>query len=56
MNMRGIILKSQLYGRARDLVWCVSDGDFKSKEGVKRVVNTMYKRNAFAVLSDGYID
>ena len=55
-NVRGILLKSQLFGRARDLVRTVTDADLQSEDGAKKVVAAIYKRDTLTVLSDVYTD
>lgn len=53
-ELRGIMLQSQLYGRARDLCMTISDSDIQSNNGSKVVVYAIYKREARSVVSDVY--
>lgn len=54
--LQGIMLQSQLFGRARDLVKKIPDDVIQSDEGVAAIVGAIYKRDALAVLSEVYHD
>ena len=55
-KIRGTILKSQLFGRPRDLVRSIAAEDLQSDMGVQHVVNAIYKRDTLTVLNDVYVD
>ena len=55
-KIRGTILKSQLFGRARDLVPSIAAEDLRSYMGVQQVVNAIYTRDTLTVLNDVYFD
>lgn len=56
VNLRGIRLLSQLYGRAKSLCQNITNNVLKSDAGVKAIVDATYKRDAFAVVSEVYAD
>ena len=53
-NLQGVVLKSQLYGRARDLARSVTQGELVSEDGSKAIVNAVFKRDGLSVVSDVY--
>eukprot|EP00178_Gracilaria_changii_P001339 TRINITY_DN1187_c0_g1_i12.p1 TRINITY_DN1187_c0_g1~~TRINITY_DN1187_c0_g1_i12.p1 ORF type:complete len:348 (-),score=40.05 TRINITY_DN1187_c0_g1_i12:1053-2096(-) len=55
-DLQGIMLQSQLYGRARDLCKSIPQDIIESKDGVQAIVGAVYKRDALAVISDVYHD
>jgi len=55
-ELQGIMLQSQLYGRAKDLVKIAEAEKIQSAEGVNAILKAMYKRDALAVVSDLYQD
>lgn len=50
IELRGIMLKSQLFGRARDLCTSIPDEDIASAEGVNKIVQKLYTRDALTVV------
>ena len=55
-DIRGIMLKSQFYGRAKEIVKKVPDDVIESNEGAQAIVNAVYKRDALSTVSDVYQD
>ena len=55
-ELRGIMLQSQLYGRAKDLCKKLSDVKIQSKGGSDAIVNAVCKRDALSAVSDVYRD
>lgn len=55
-KLRGICLKSQLYGRALDLCKVISDDDIASEHGVQKIIDVINKRDALSVVSEVYRD
>ena len=55
-ELRGIMLQSQLYGRAKEICKKVPDSVIQSVEGVQAIVNAVYKRDALSTVSDVYQD
>ena len=55
-DLRGIMLQSQLYGRARDICRSITDTDIQSNTGWKSVVDAIYRREALSVVSDVYLN
>lgn len=53
-ELRGIILQSQLYGRAKDLSDSLDDTQIQSTDGSTAIVNAIYKRDALSVVSGVY--
>lgn len=53
---RGIMLQSQLYGRARDLCKAIPDSTIRSDQGAEAIVQALYKRDPLAVVSDVFQD
>lgn len=53
-NNRGIVLRSQLYGRAKDLCKGLDSTKVASVDGVKLIVNSVYKRDALSVVTTLY--
>lgn len=54
--LRGTILKSQCYGRAKDLVKSVSQEDLSSDEGCKKVINAIHKYDPLQFVSEVHLD
>lgn len=52
VKLRGIILQSQLYVRARDLFRAISIDTISSEKGQSAVVGTFYKLDTLSVVSD----
>ena len=55
-DLQGIMLQSQLYGRARDLCKSIPDETIQSEDGSEAIVNKIYQRDPLAVVSDVYQD
>lgn len=53
-ELRGIMLQSQLYGRARDLCKGIPDTEIQSDTGSVAIVKAVYKRDALSVVSEVY--
>ena len=53
---RGIMLQSQLYGRARDLCKAIPDEMIRSDDGADAIVEALYRRDPLAVVSDVFQD
>ena len=53
-NLQGVVLKSQLYGRALDLARQVPDTTLVSESGVQAIVNAVYKRDGLSIVNDVY--
>ncbi len=54
--LQGIMLQSQLYGRALDLSKKIPDSIIQSEQGTDAIVNDVYKRDPLAVVSNVYQD
>ncbi len=52
--LQAICLKSQLFGRAKDLCAGITSDQLNGIEGVNRIVNAIYKRDALSVVSEAY--
>jgi len=55
-DLRGICLKSQLFGRALDLCKGIPDDDIASENGAQLIIDAIYKRDALSVVSEVYQD
>lgn len=55
-DLRGIVLKFQLYGRARDLFIGIDNDIIAPKDGQDATVGLTNKRDAFFICSDVYGD
>eukprot|EP00171_Calliarthron_tuberculosum_P022021 IDg22021t1 len=55
-KLQGIMLQSQLFGRARDLCKSIPEKLLQSEQGVDEIVNAIHKRDALAVVSEVYQD
>lgn len=55
-ELQGIMLQSQLFGRARDIVKLIDEKVIQSEEGVDAIVNALHKRDPLAVVSEVYHD
>ena len=55
-SLQGIMLQSQLFGRARDLCMKISSDIIESDDGPDAIVNEIHKRDALAVVSEVYND
>ncbi len=55
-DLQGIMLLSQLYGRALDVCKKIPDNVVQSVDGVKSIVQAVYKRDPLAAVSDVYQD
>ena len=53
-ELRGIMLQSQLYGRARDMCRSIPDSEIQSADGWKKIIQAIYKRDALSVVSEVY--
>ncbi len=54
--LQGIMLQSQLYGRARDLCRMLPADVIQSPEGANAIVNAVFKRDPLAIVSEVYQD
>lgn len=54
IELRGIMLHSQLYGRAKDIRRLIADDDIQSGTGWKKIVEAVYKRDTLSVFSEVY--
>lgn len=55
-NLQGLMLQSQLYGRARDVCKSLSDADISSAEGAMKIVGTVFQRDPLAVVAGVFRD
>lgn len=55
-KVRGILLKSQLFGRARDLVRSLDWSLIQSEEGAEHIVRAIHKSDPLTLLSDIFGD
>lgn len=55
-DLSGIMLLSQLYGRAKDLCKKLPESEIQSASRVLAVVDAVYKRDTFSAVSDVYHD
>lgn len=53
-ELEGIMLQSQLYGRAQDLVKAVTEEDIESEDGTDAIVKALNKRDLLAVSKEVY--
>ena len=53
-KLQGIVLKSQLYGRARDLARSVPQEMLVSDDGSQAIVDAVHKRDGLSVVNDIY--
>lgn len=53
-NLQAICLKSQLFGRAKDLCSGISNTDLNTENGVDLIVNSIHKRDSLSVVSEAY--
>ncbi len=53
-NLRAICLKSQLYGRAKDLCSGIADESLLDADGVQKIVHCIYQRDALSVVSEAF--
>ena len=53
-DLRGIMLQSQLFGRAKDLCNGLDDMIIQSQDGPSAIVNAVYKRDTLSVVSNLY--
>ena len=53
-NLQGIVLKSQLFGRAKDLCCNISDSDIAGDDGAAKIVNKIHQRDSLSVVSKAY--
>lgn len=54
--IRGIVLQSHLYGRAKDLCDSLDDDVIASEDGVQLIVNTVYKKDPLSIVSCVYTE
>ena len=52
LALRGIMLQSQLYGRAMDMCKSTLDEDIQSTTGSDHIVSAIYKRGSLSVVSE----
>lgn len=55
-RLRGTISRSQLYGGVHNLVRAVDPEQFRSENGAKAIVDSIYKRDPLSVVSEVYSD
>ena len=55
-KLRGIMLVSQLFGRAKEICKKIDDSVIRSVEGPAAIVQAVYKRDALSTVSDVYRD
>lgn len=55
-DLQGIILQSQLYGRAKDLCKALTDTEVQSDDGPYKIIKAVHKRDPLAVISEVYGD
>ena len=55
-KLRGPILKSQCYSRAKDLAKSIPIGELNSENGATCVVSSIHKRDALSFVTDIYND
>lgn len=53
-NLPAICFKSQLLWRANDLFSGISNTELSGDEGVSKIVNAIYQRNALSVVGEAY--
>jgi len=53
-ELQGIMLQSQLFDRAQDLVKAVPEEDIESEDGADAIVKAVYKRDPLAVVKEVY--
>lgn len=51
-SVRGIVLKSQLFGRARDLVRSIDESLIDGDDGPQHIVDALHQRDALSVVSN----
>lgn len=52
--LQGLVLLSQLYGRAKDLAKKVSEADLSTDDGALRVAEAIHKTDALSIVTDVY--
>ena len=55
-NLRGMMLQSHLYGRAKDLCRHIPFSEIESKNGVDLIGEALYKKDALSIVSNTYHD
>ena len=55
-GLRGIMLHSHLYGRAKDLCKEIPFKEISSADGVEKICKALYKKDALTIVSNAYID
>ena len=55
-SLRGIILKSHLYGHAKDLCKEIPFAEISSADGVRKICKYLCKKDALTVVSNSYSD
>ena len=55
-ELRGMMLKSHLYGRARGLCKSIADTQIQSATGANAIFKAIYKRDALSVVSEVYLN
>lgn len=53
-NLQGIILQSQLFGRALDLSLKLSVTEIEANDGALKVAGALFKRDALSVVTDSF--
>lgn len=56
VGLRGIMLQSNLFGRAKDLCKVLSDAEIQSDEGMNLIVRVLHKKDALSTVSSVYHD
>ena len=55
-SLRGIMLHSHLYGRAKDLCKEIPFAEIESDDGVDKICKAVYKQDALTIVSNAYSD
>ena len=53
-KLRAICLKSQLFGRAKDLCSGITNEELLGDDGVKKITEAIYQRDALSVVSEAF--
>lgn len=53
-DLGGIALKSQLYGREKDICTGIPDDVIQSENGVQAILDAVYKRDSMDVVNEGF--
>ena len=53
-SLQGMLLQSQLYGRARDICLKISAEDIKAADGAMKIAHAIHKSDSLAVVNDAF--